>query len=635
MGNGDLLVYGQGPNIMQVFGPVYTGPSFLSLSVSEPETEIQTESVREPGTAVWRHAFFGDNAEMGCMTDYILPETNVFVREYEFNRAVRFRLAPAPVVYDCLDDSQIDIYSWGAYFGETRPGSSALLLRSLRGNRFGKRLTTSRESNLIFLLDGAGEMEPGQDGSYEVRLLPGHGQIVMGCCFSCGDAVQSVKDYLSRDDQPLEEVRAYWREYMARRRDFMANVSLDCLEKDRILEAADSVGVLMKCQQSRSGGVMAGHRYCFAYIRDMTGVLRGFLALGYLSEARAILEYWLRLFGIYGDLLDAEGMGDAACRLPWFNDEVEITSYLILDFFKYCEYNPDDALLEKAFPLMRWAFEAQLSHLAGGMLEFNSDETFMAGGVIPNWRMYDGSSEATMLFIVAGEKLLAWARANNALPSDVLNRYEGIVVETKTLYRKNFVHNGRLIANNPARRETAAIPEFRFSHCEAPDCVKGRNVLITWTERNPQGLYLCPRCRDKAIAIDRDMEKIYVLNSVITAHLYMGSGLFSNDEIRMFLQPAREKFIKNGLVSSDMDGARSLGHDYGVFLYNLARLSDPLATDVLRTALDVLDDTSAWVEYYDDNVPANCCKCRPWESAVNMEAIILFLETYGAPDGNG
>jgi hypothetical protein len=40
--------------------------------------------------------------------------------------------------------------------------------------------------------------------------------------------------------------------------------------------------------------------------------------------------------------------------------------------------------------------------------------------------------------------------------------------------------------------------------------------------------------------------------------------------------------------------------------------------------LSVLDSTGAWVEYYVDGHP-NGTFCRPWESAINLEAAIDYV----------
>ena len=39
------------------------------------------------------------------------------------------------------------------------------------------------------------------------------------------------------------------------------------------------------------------------------------------------------------------------------------------------------------------------------------------------------------------------------------------------------------------------------------------------------------------------------------------------------------------------------------------------------------DQTLVWNEYYDgpDSVRAGCCRCRPWESGVNAEALVRYV----------
>jgi hypothetical protein len=43
--------------------------------------------------------------------------------------------------------------------------------------------------------------------------------------------------------------------------------------------------------------------------------------------------------------------------------------------------------------------------------------------------------------------------------------------------------------------------------------------------------------------------------------------------------------------------------------------------------LSLVDETGAWVEYYHNGLPMGC-NYRPWESAINIEAAILYATTY-------
>lgn len=52
IGNGELCVYGRGADILQIFGPPYSSPSLLTLSLCDG---LQVASEREAGSSVWNH----------------------------------------------------------------------------------------------------------------------------------------------------------------------------------------------------------------------------------------------------------------------------------------------------------------------------------------------------------------------------------------------------------------------------------------------------------------------------------------------------------------------------------------------------------------------------------------------------
>lgn len=85
-------------------------------------------------------------------------------------------------------------------------------------------------------------------------------------------------------------------------------------------------------------------------------------------------------------------------------------------------------------------------------------------------------------------------------------------------------------------------------------------------------------------------------------------------------------FKEKDAIPSDMRGTRSFGYDYGLLLYNAVKLNHPPKDRVLKKTLGVLDPTGAWVEYYNNDKPYNC-RTRPWESAVNIEAVIEYIES--------
>jgi hypothetical protein len=424
----------------------------------------------------------------------------------------------------------------------------------------------------------------------------------------------------------LSQSRKFWLDFSSRRIDFASRIPDSNPLKDSILDAIDGVSILIKAQQSSSGGVMAGHVYNMAYVRDMSGVLRGLLALGYIPEARSILEFWIHKYTLFGKVLCADGMDNDAARLLLTNDEVEVPAYLIQDCFQYYKFTKDEEFLKKAFPMMQWAFEVQLPHLVEGMTEFSGDETYIAGGTYPNQLIYHGSAESTLLFITGGEKLCNWAAEQGFWKGEKLKQYRHKVALAKAKYKENFITDGKFYANNPFREKVAGAPRFRFGFCAIHDKDQ-KPPLINWTERDEQGRYICPDCRKKIVPVRNplDPSKRYFLNSVSLIPAYLGSDLFTREEIRKIIQPGVELYKTKGSVPSNIEGNRSLGYDYGLLLYNLVKLNDPLKEKLVRKILRLMDNTGAWVEYYDNDKPYNC-RTRPWESAMNIEALIEYLE---------
>ena len=106
---------------------------------------------------------------------------------------------------------------------------------------------------------------------------------------------------------------------------------------------------------------------------------------------------------------------------------------------------------------------------------------------------------------------------------------------------------------------------------------------------------------------------------------YFHTTLFTKEEIARCIAPCVEHFVSTGRVSSEPGRERALGYDPGLLLYNMAFLGNRELSDRLLTLmLDLLDERGMWAEYYDGDEPFNC-RCRPWESAINMEGRLFAL----------
>ena len=163
----------------------------------------------------------------------------------------------------------------------------------------------------------------------------------------------------------------------------MESVPEDHPEAKRIKDVLESVAVLTKCQQSYDGGILAGHYYPLAYVRDMAGTMRSLVKSGYVEEGKNVLEFWFNKWKHFGNLVNAESMGHNQDRLLFSNDEVEVPAYIVYCAMYYYNATKDKDFLIEINDMLRWAFSVQMPHLVKGMTSFSGDETYIAGFVFP------------------------------------------------------------------------------------------------------------------------------------------------------------------------------------------------------------------------------------------------------------
>ena len=656
-GNGNFIVYATGPVLSGLQGPPYSAPSFGTLTpVGDP---LHCSGERLPGTNVWQHTF----ADGTVLTDWLLPDANVFCREFSAAAPLTLRLAPA----ECTDVHFFPAFDLGG-----RP-VDLLGLRMPMGTNFFTNIAVEQETWLLvavqtfdsgaagcdtatgaFSAEGGTPADGGTKGSApaegkafsvggtadslpRVLRLGGNGRLLLAAGL-LPDALDALTAALDTPAPLLRErVDEDWRRFFARVTDLGALLPADVPEelRRRVTAACESVALLIRCQQSADGGELAGHPYPLAYVRDMAGTLRGMLALGLREEARRVLTFWGGRFALHGNIHNAEGMGNLGGRLYFPNDTVEIPAYLLVSAFHYVRATGDAAVLDELFPMLRWAMAVQLPQLGGGMTCFSGDETYIAGGTLPRIHSCDGSAESTLLFLLGGEAFCGWCRAEGRLPADELTRYEAALDDVRARYKDNFCENGLLLANAPARLDYIRRPRCIRGFCEVHDTLHHQLVLGWNVFDEASGYYCCPACYGKPQAQPFDRGKRHLLSSAsLLPFLYRdaleadtaahGAPLFTENELADIARPYIDLFDRYGFVPSNAEGDRALGYDYGLFLAAASLLRLPQRTAALRAMLDVLDETGAWVEYYDRGTPFNC-RSRPWESGMNMEAIRLLI----------
>jgi hypothetical protein len=613
LGNGRLCVYEQGPNLLQVFGPPYSAPAFFKLWV-EMDAGVETRSERLPGAAIWTHQVAVGGQAGGEITDFVDAELPCLVRRLQLAVPLHFRLAV---------EEPVRIVENGGSLAHCDGG---LLLEVPAGKYFYH--VYPFPTVLYHQVAWRGPVKVSRDGSsYAITCGPGECELFFAGGPDYPQAITCAESALAVPFAGLfERTQQAWAAFTRARRDFTAALPSALPQRDRLLQTIDDVAVLIKAQQSVEGGILAGHNYHMAYVRDQYGTSRALLALGHIPEARAVLEFYWRIWQRYGVIHNGQAVGWDGVFHIHENDEVELTGYLIQQAFDLLAYSGDKGFLESIFPMLEWAWQCQVRNLVDGMLPFNGDETYIAGGMLPRSAINDGSAEATLLFITGGEKLLDWVEAGRRWPPEILLANRCILESAKTSFRKNFMSGGQLVTNNPARAAAAPLPRFRHGVCEKCQADK-RLWYIVWTERNAAGRYLCPKCLAEG-PFPAAEPITYVLQSVSLAPFYLGAPLPGPDELKPAILEIAERFHATGRLPTRQDdadaaGAYSVGYDYGFLLNALAALKHPLAADLYQRTLDLLDPTGAWVEYYLDNRPMGT-RCRPWESAINLEAILKW-----------
>jgi hypothetical protein len=380
--------------------------------------------------------------------------------------------------------------------------------------------------------------------------------------------------------------------------------------------------VLIATQQGKEGGVLAGHRYHTDYLRDAYGVGRGLLALGHHSEAQAIVDYYRDIFARTGMLGNSQTVGG----MPQFqrneHDDAEGAALVILQIFDLAEALGDQDLPRRYLPLLDWCWRSMTALLADDMLPFSGDETYMAGRLLSRDVIEHGSAEGTMLFIRAGECLLPWVRQRDLWQRAAIDAAEQALRRCREAYRGHFIRDGRLIANQPSREPSWTPTPARRGFCQ--DCWSRR----AWTPltygihvRSEHGRYLCPSCVARADRLPSAVVQPQKLPSVSLVAPYLGSDLIGPGELR----PAVDELLP-ALCGKMSDVPRLVGYDAGLLLFSLDALHHPAASTAATALLGLRDQTGAWVEYYNSGIPTGC-RARPWESGVNIAALIAHFNS--------
>lgn len=580
IGNGSVCAVYDGASILQAFGPTYSSPNAFRMDAGDGWTTVRVC----PG--VFR-------SERGCVTvtDWVVSGTEtILCRRIAGKTAMRLTadqpLFPVPetVVPD-------------AFMSECHAGQVVYPYEFENGVPHG--YVSARKRYFGLRLYGELTLEPDGDSF----LLSGEGTVLFAFADEAGAlfCLLSDPDILGRNAEPKLLADSFRQDEIF--------FGLTLAQKEYL---APMIGVYdtITAQQCVCGGVLAGYNFHLCYLRDNYGVYRGLRAMGANDEADRLARYYVHIYRTYGDIHNAQGPDEYAFHVHE-NDSTEITAYLFLMLADAMQsggsglrgYEAD------AYAVMEEMLNRQHSQLTDGMLPFNGDETYIAGGILSRACMNDGSMEATALY----HKCLCEAEALAARePAFRLPDYTAADrAEIERTFRDHFFVDGRWVCNCPG------LPAPAYRH-GVRACGHGFGLSFC----NGNGDYVCPACLGKNLPpIWQGGGERYAVPAAILCPAFVDSPLIPVSE--------RTEAALAVLDACESTG-RGTGYDLGFVLWALTEkeaLAEPgvreRALAVREKLLTMTDEFGAYSEYYTDGFTKQAgTLCRPWESGINIAAIL-------------
>ena len=595
-GNGSIAATFEYGSVYEIFGPPYTSPSLFH---SRFQDNIKTgEPVRTERAPVWEISVKDDSDGAGSISDFVHPTLPVLVRTVNWSGS---------------NPLTINFYPNSGMFDYVIPHSDtgAWLLKSRCGNYVYNDYPLPFPQYFILKHNGDAEIIKTEDDSFCIEISGSAELMLIGgpdypeVCANYNE----ISEYTANDIK--ESLINHWNEVFSRMTCF-DKIPVNIPRRDELISTIESGAIGILVQQGLQGGVLAGHAYHLGYVRDQYGVSEGLIGLGLIKEARKVLEFYVDTYNRQGKILNAQGIGVSGLFHFAENDNVEITGYLLLQFFRYLEVSGDNEFIDVNIEFLKWLYDRQVNELQDNELPFNGDETYIACGLLSRDAVSDGSAEATLLFIRSGELLSDYLERKGEDVSEMRR----IVAGVKDTFASKFVINGRYYINDPYRK--AVLPEFRYGVCMG--CGS-----FGWSALTAERSYVCTSCLAKGVKRVKIDCRVSLPTSLMMP-AYLGADL---NEIQESIAAEVERLVKlietEGVAFSVPEAKLNVGYDYGLLLYNIIHYGLEGADIVYDKLLDLRDGVGMFSERYIDNYPEGT-RFRPWETAINIDAMLKFVK---------
>lgn len=623
VGNGKMAAVLKNGDYVQVFGPPYSSPALFESELKLPQDVTRDAPKHLEKAGIWQTVLRNAQDVVGTITDYALGDDPCIVRHFETKCPVRMRLFPM-----AEDGSTFHrlVRRPNAFEYEVREQTedvAQILLKTRNANVFYCDYPLPFPQFFRIVVRGDATVEYPDAFSYEICVNGKADLLIIGGPDypACDAATQRIVKY----DGETMRIRTidWWRNVFAEVTAF-EKIPADIPCREQILQAIEDNVINIVTQQSEEGGVMAGYAYRMGYVRDQYGVCMAMLCLGMHCRAKRMLQFYINTFRQSGKICNAQAMGVSNRFHHAENDKTEITGYLLLQFLRYAKQTGDVQLLKENVDFLIWLYEQQVSQIHNDTLPFNGDETYIAGGLLPRDVINDGSAEATMLFLLSGQELLAFLRREELADQELQERMQSTLERVHGAYKTHFIIDGQYTLNAPARLEGLDVPQYRYGVCMnfgVPDC-----AYLGWTKREGDGIYLCPKCQQLAKKPARKTG-IYHCPSALLMPAYLESDLLESDSAKDYILSLKEQIHRNGYFYSNEAMKMNVGYDYGLLLINLVAHDLPGKELVCEKLLELRDEAGAWSEYYDQNQPVGT-RYRAWESAINVDALLRYAQQF-------
>ena len=621
LGNGNVCIYGRGVNIFDGTGPEYSSPKAFSMDASFPgAAENDDIETRKLSHIAFMHEVSrggvseADSRQLAARIIDLTPEgRNIFVRQIEGNTELTVRACGRGFSRTQFGDT---------FLVETLPGALIYTYMFENGRPVG--YPSAKYRYMALKIVGNCEFSFSHSNSHEdtgdqaelpdiaAVKVKDFGQLIFSFAFDPAEAIDLVagspKDRGSgfRPGQPISASDSF----LHPKRELSVSPSHPYYR-----EICDGYDIIVS-QQSSRGGAIAGYNYRLIYVRDNYGVLRFLIKAGALRRAGMLVNYYIDIFAEYGRVQNAQGAGEYAFHVHE-NDKAEITGYLIMMLTEYYEASGDVGTLKRGIPLVEYCLRAQHSILSKGMIQFNGDETYIAGELLPRSAINDGSLEATALYHESVRRVLSVPELRGELDAELAETVRRDMDVIAAGFADNFTGpEGQLYCNAPDSGYAPAVRPGGVLTC-------GHGLGVGF--RNAAGQYVCRRCfskektggicgavleagRNGGAKTDAASGKRYFTEAALLSPAFTGaSSLIPEKAITEAAQktlaelPQREKIV---------------GYEPGFIMYALGydkKLADRM--------LSMRDEFGAFSEYYLSGAQSGTL-CRPWETAINLAAII-------------